>query len=222
MTTRTSYTEEPPKLADLIDQLGGVPLDRIWAPPAPGTATEEDLLKAHRHPRGKLVELVDGVLVEKAVGTREGFLGGLIVIRVGLYLRQHKIGRVLPGDALLRLMPGLVRGPDVSFISKKQLPGGKFPRTAFASLYPDLAVEVLSKGNTAGEIQRRLRDFFLSGTRLAWVIDPKKETAKVYHAPDEVRLVGKADTLDGEDVLPGFTLSLEELFAEADEDFPPD
>lgn len=222
MTSRTAYTEVPPKLADLIDQLGGVPLDRIWAPPAPGSATEEDLLEAHRHPRGKLVELVDGVLVEKAMGTREGLLAGLILHYLWTYLKKHKIGRALPGDAFLRLMPGLVRGPDVAFISKKQLPGGKFPRKRIADLYPDLAVEVLSEGNTRGEMQRKLRDYFLHGTRLAWLIDPKKETAKVYHAPDVVSHVGKSGSLDGEDVLPGFCLKLQELFSEADEDFPPD
>src|SRR5262249_34502149 len=147
---------------------------------------------------------------------------GLILHHIWTYLKQHKIGRALPGDAFLRLMPGLVRGPDVAFISKKQLPGGKFPRKRIADLYPDLAVEVLSEGNTREEMQRKLRDFFLHGTRLAWVIDPKKETRKVYRAPDEVRHVGKTGTLDGEDVLPGFKLSLQELFAESDEEFPPD
>ena len=222
MATREILRDAPPKLADLIDQLGGVPLDRIWMKPPPGTATEEDLHAAHRHPLGKLVELVDGVLVEKPMGTREALLGGIILHFIWVYLRKHKIGRALPGDAFLRLMPGLIRGPDVSFISKQQLPGGKFPRTRIASLYPDLAVEVLSEGNTRGEIQRKLKDYFLHGTRLAWIIDPKKETAKVYHAPDVVSNVGKSGTLDGEDVLPGFTLKLQDLFEESDEDFPPD
>jgi Uma2 family endonuclease len=222
MATREIEIDAPPKLADLIDQLGGVPLDRIWMKPPPGSATEEDLQKAHQHPRGKLVELVDGVLVEKAMGTREGLLAGLILHYIWTYLDEHKIGRALPGDSFLRLMPGLVRGPDVAFISKSQIPGGKFPRKRIADLYPDLAIEVLSEGNTRGEMQRKLRDYFLHGTKLAWLIDPKKETAKVYHAPDVVSNVGKAGTLDGEDVLPGFTLKLQDLFAQSDEEFPPD
>src|SRR5262245_16546763 len=99
MTTREIDRDAPPKLADLIDPLGGVPLDRIWMKPPPGSATEEDLHAAHRHPRGKLVELVDGVLVEKAMGTREGLLAGLILHHIWTYLKQHKIGRALPGDA---------------------------------------------------------------------------------------------------------------------------
>lgn len=222
MATRVTEYEGPPSLAEVVKKLGGVSLKRIWSHPAPGTATEKDLLAAQRHPRGKLLELVDGVLVEKAVGTRAGYLAGLVFLKIGVFLQQHKIGRVLPGDSSLRLIPGLVRVPDVSFISKVQIPGGKFPRDAIASLYPDLAVEVLSRSNTRGEMQRKLKDLFLSGTRLVWVIDPKPETAKVYRAPDVAQDVGKTGTLDGEDILPGFSIKLDELFAEADEAFPPD
>jgi Uma2 family endonuclease len=222
MATDSREADAPAKLADLIAQLGGVSPKRIWLEPLPGTATEKDYLAAQKYPRGKLLELVDGVLVEKAVGTRESLLGGLILHWVWEYLFRHKIGKALPGDAALRLMPGLVRVPDVSFIAKAQLPGGKFPKTLLASLYPDLAIEVLSKGNTRGEIARKLRDYFLAGTRLAWVIDPKRETAKVYHAPDDFLEVAKGGVLDGEAVLPGFQLNLHDLFAEADEELPPD
>jgi Uma2 family endonuclease len=222
MATDPREADAPAVLADLISQLGGVSPKRIWMEPPPGSATEKDYLAAQKYPRGKLLELVDGVLVEKAVGTREGLIGGLILVEVWGFLRKHKLGKALPGDSALRLMPGLVRVPDVSFIAKGQLPGGKFPMTPLASLYPDLAIEVLSKGNTRGEIARKLRDYFLAGTKLAWVIDPKRESAKVYHAPDKVREVAPGGILDGEAVLPGFQLNLHDLFAEADEELPPD
>jgi Uma2 family endonuclease len=76
-----------------------------------------------------------------------------------------------------------------------------------------LAVEVLSRGNTKKEIDRKLRDFFKAGVRLAWVIQPKTQTAEVYTSPTKPRHVGKDQSLDGGDVLPGFTLSLKDLFA---------
>jgi len=84
-----------------------------------------------------------------------------------------------------------------------------------AVLVPDLAVEVISKRNTPGEMRRKLRDYFLSGVRLVWLIYPKTQTAEVYRAPDRKKRVGKTGSLDGEDVLPGFRLPLSELFARA-------
>jgi Uma2 family endonuclease len=219
MTTETE-TEAPETVADLVENLGGIPLERIRMRPPPGTATEQDLIALRSKARGKLVELVDGVLVEKAVGTREALLGGIVVHLLWDFLEEQKLGKALPGDGLLRLMPGLIRIPDVAFISWKRMPGGKFPRTLVAEVVPDLAVEILSEGNTRAEIARKLREYFLSGTSLVWVIDPKKETAQVYRSPDDSRRVGKAGVLDGEDLLPGFCLSLRDLFARADEEQP--
>jgi Uma2 family endonuclease len=220
MATRTPQHEPVETLEELMEQLGNIPLSRVRMQPPPGTATEEHLAAAGKHAGRKLVELVEGVLVEKAVGTREALLGGIVVHLMWNYLEVHKLGKALPGDAWLRLMPGLVRVPDVAFVSWARMPGGRFPRQRVAALVPDLAVEILSEGNTRQEINRKLRDYFLASTTIAWVIDPRKETARVYHAPDESRRVGKTGSLDGEDVLPGFKLSLGDLFARADEEEP--
>jgi Uma2 family endonuclease len=206
-------------MADLLERLGDVHPSRVRMQPPPGTATEEHLVALERAGR-KLVELVEGALVEKAVGTREALLGGILVHLLWNYLEAHKLGKALPGDAWLRLMPGLVRVPDVAFVSWERMPGGKFPRERVAELVPDLAVEILSEGNTRAEIKRKLRDYFLAGTKLAWVIDPRKETARAYRSPDESRLIGKMGTLDGEEVLPGLKVSLRDLFARADEEGP--
>jgi Uma2 family endonuclease len=200
--------------AELLDRLGNVPLERILMHPAPGTATEEDALLLLEALDKRLVELIDGVLVEKPTGTREGFLGGLILQRILNYLDQNPIAEAAPGDSALRLQPGLVRIPDVSVIGSKRIPDG-FPPEALASLVPDLAIEVISQSNTRGEIKRKLKDYFLSGTQLAWVIYPKTQTAEVYTAPDRKKRIARGGTLDGSSVLPGFTLSLSELFARA-------
>ena len=84
-------------------------------------------------------------------------------------------------------------------------------------LAPDLAVEVLSKSNSRGEMQRKLRDYFAAGTKLVWYVDPKKRTVRVYTDPDNAATLTEDRTLDGGDVLPGFTLRLRELFAELDD-----
>src|SRR5262249_32272877 len=133
------------------------------------------------------------------------------------------IGKAFGADGFMRLMPGLVRIPDISFISWERLRGTNLRAKGIADLVPDLAVEVLSETSTKGEMQHKLRDYFLSGVRLVWFVHPKPETAEISTAPDRKKRVGKRGVLKGEDVLPGFTLSLPELFAEAysEEEQPP-
>src|SRR5262249_36034822 len=138
---------------------GMIPAERILLEPPPGTATEEDVLLINER-KDRLCELVDGVLVEKAMGTKEGLLGVWLAHLLWDYLEKHPIGIVLGGDGMLRLFPGLVRVPDVSFISRRRLSRGKLPDEAIASLGPDLAVEVISEGNTKREIDRKLREYF--------------------------------------------------------------
>jgi len=202
-------------LAELLHRLGDVPLERIRLPPAPGTARERHVLDALEAIDKRLYELVDGVLVEKAMGTKEALLAGIILHWMWNFLDKEPLGKAFGADGAMRLMPGLVRIPDVSFVSDERLHGKALRRGRIAGLVPDLAVEVLSESNTKGEMRRKLRDYFISGVRLVWFVDPKTETAEVYTAPDQKKRVGKRGVLDGEDILPGFTLSLPELFAKA-------
>ena len=119
---------------------------------------------------------------------------------------------------MLRLFPGRVRIPDVTFIPWTQIPGRHWPKTPIPEIPPDLAVEVLSPSNTSGEIRLKLRESFQSGTRLVWVVDPKKQTARIYTAPESSQAVGKSGNLDGGVVLPGFQMSLPKLFGTLDDD----
>ena len=204
----------PQTLAELLRNLGGVRPSRIRMNPPPGRATEKDVIRIEAE-ENRLFELVDGVLVEKAMGTREA----LLAVRISQWIlndldqRTTDLGVVLGADGFLRLRPRLVRIPDVSFISWDQIPSGEFPTEPIASLYPDLAVEVLSESNTPREIARKLEEYFTAGCRLAWIIDPETRTADVYTAPDQCTHLRPSHSLDGGDVLPGFKLPLKELFA---------
>src|SRR5262249_44762398 len=84
---------------------------------------------------------------------------------------------------------------------------------------PNLAVEVLSEGNTPAEIERKLKEYFLAGVELAWIVDPFKRTVAVHTAPDRLRTLSEKGTLDGGSVLPGFTLAVRELFARLPKEF---
>jgi Uma2 family endonuclease len=207
-------TIAPPKirtLADLHKRLGGIPLDRIRFDPPPGTATEEDVLELDRR-EGRGCELIDGTLVEKALGAPESYVTWLLGGLLKQYLDRNKRGIGLNPDALLRISPGLIRMPDLSFISWDKFPKRKVPLKPIWDLYPDLAIEIISESNTAAEIKRELDEYFKSGVRLAWVIDPRKRTARVYTSARRSRLVREHQSLDGGDVLPGFTVKLADLF----------
>lgn len=167
--------------ADLLHRLGNVPAERIRLSPAPGTATEQDVLAIEAR-ANRLCELVDGVLVEKTVGYYEARLALLIGYFLEDSLEKHNLGVAFGADATLRLMPGLVRIPDVCFVSWGRLPIRELPAEPIPDLIPDLAVDVLSPANTKREMQRKLREYFKVGVGLVWFVDPPTRTAQVYTA----------------------------------------
>jgi len=202
-------------VADLLDQLGGIPAQRVRWKPYPGTATEQDVIAAEGELRKRLCELVDGTLVEKPVGQFESRLALLIGHFIETHLEQHDLGICYGADAMLRIVPGRVRLPDVSFVSWQKLPNHKLPTEPIANLVPDLAVEVLSKGNTRREMKNKREEYFRGGASLVWEINPKKQSARVYTSVSQFQEIGPDGALDGGDVLPGFELPLKRLFARA-------
>ncbi len=202
-------------LADLLERLGGIPPDRVRFHPPPGTATEQDVIEIERR-ENRLCELVDGVLVEKPMGYRESLLAGALLAFLREFVVPRNLGLVTGADGLMRLFSGLVRIPDVAFASWDRLPKRQVPTDPIPDLAPDLAVEVLSKANTPEEMRRKRGEYFASGVRLVWLIDPDARTVTVFTAPEQSKEVNEDQILDGGDVLPGFTLALRELFAELD------
>jgi Uma2 family endonuclease len=201
-------------VADLLDRLGGIPPERVRFRPVPGTATEADVLI---YPEGekRLFELVDGVLVEKPMGYYESLLAAWLIRLLGRFLDQHDLGIVLGADATLRLAPGLVRVPDVCFVSWDRFPNRELPPEPIPELAPDLAVEILSQSNTEAEMERKLREYFAAGVSLVWYVDPDSRTARIYTSPQNVRLLNEEETLDGGPVLPGFRLTIRDWFDRA-------
>ena len=207
-------TLPPITIADLLENLGGIPARRVLLEPTPGTATEKDLIAITAR-TDRPYELVDGTLVEKAVGYDEAILGFELALVLGLYVKTHDLGKAVGDNTMMRLFPGLVRMPDAAFISWERYPQKKRRRAEIPTVAPDLVVEVLSKGNTAKEMRCKLEEYFRAGVRLVWYVDPAKRTVRVYTAVDRSTVLREDDTLDGGDVLPGFTLSIRDWFAEA-------
>lgn len=211
----TSVARSEWTLADLVEHLGGVPLDRIRAYPPPGTATEQDVLQSKSR-YNCICELIDGVLVEKGADFLGSMLSAILIGHLGTYLETHDSGVMLGGSGPLKILPTQVRVPDVCVVRWKRFPCGKVPEKPIPALAPDLAVEFLSRSNTQREMRRKLRDYFQSGVRLVWYIDPETRTAEIFTAPEERTVIDETGVLDGGDVLPGFQVTLGELFARAD------
>jgi Uma2 family endonuclease len=162
-------------------------------------------------------ELVEGQLV---MSPKNNFqhedICAELLMAMRSYARAKGLGAVLGSNAGCWMRDRNCRAPDVSFISKARLKALGFTRSTkrFLPAAPDLAVEILSPSNTRAEIDARLKDFFASGTQLAWIIDPESERAEIYHSPSDRKFVGKAGFLEGEQLLSGFRLPLAELFQE--------
>jgi Uma2 family endonuclease len=211
----TATTTRWETLEDLVEQLGDIPLRRIRMNPPPGHATEADVLEIARRQK-RYCELVDGVLVEKAMGYTES----LLAMAIGDFLREfvlpRNLGLVSGADAMLRLFPGLIRGPDVAYASWDRFPDRRIPTAPIPTLAPDLVVEVLSGSNTVKEMKRKRSEYFGQVVRVVWEVDAETRTVTVYNSDGTEIELSESDRLDGVDVLPGFSLELRVLFAELD------
>jgi len=204
----------PPQrtFADLLRQLGDISPDRVLMQPTPGTATVRDLASLLQR-TDRLYELVDGVIVEKVMALHESILAAFLIGVLSPFVRQHQLGLVAGSDGPWQLFTGLVRMPDVAFISWDRLPNRRLPDREIPGLVPDLAIEVLSKSNRRREMLRKLKEYFLAGVVLVWFVNPRKKNVQVYTAPDQMTELTEEDALDGGSVLPGFRLSIREIFA---------
>ena len=175
--------------------------------------TAEDL--PYVMPDEMICELVRGELIcESLPGQLHGLVAANVLGHLFRFVREHRLGRIYAAETgfVLARGPDTVRGPDVAFVATDRT-GGPHPGPYFEGA-PDLAVEVLSPGNTKREIADKTRDYFAGGARAVWVIDPISETATVHLPGKAPQTLERGDALDGGSVLPGFRLPLAELFDE--------
>ncbi len=202
-------------VADLLRRLGDIPPERVRLSPVPGQATEADVLAVGAR-EGRLCELVEGTLVEKAVGYEESILGIVLSGILQAFVAPRNLGLVSGADGSVRLVAGLVRIPDIAFASWDRLPGRRRPTSPIPDIVPELVVEILSASNTRAEMARKRDEYFRTGVLLVWEVDPQARTVTVYTGPDQSTILCSTEVLDGGTVLPGFTLPLTDLFGELD------
>ena len=200
---------------DRLTDLGNVPAARVRSEPAPGAATVEDVVRLRNEER-RLYEWVDGTLVEKAMGWQESLLTGILLQWLNNYLDQHRIGVATGPDGLMRLFGDTVRGPDVAFVAWSRMPGGRIPEEPVPDLVPNFVIEVISVGNTYGEMSRKRREYFHAGVELLWMVDHRSRTVTVFRTTQDATVVSEGQNLDAGNVLPGWQINIGDLFNRLD------
>jgi Uma2 family endonuclease len=173
----------------------------------PVLMTADELL--HANVPDKRTELVRGVLVvREPAGYNHGRVAVNLTVRLGAHVDLTGAGQLVAAETGFTLSrdPDTVRAPDVGFIASDRVPA---PGTnGFPELAPDLVVEVLSPDDRPGGTLAKVGDWLDAGTRLVWVIDPDRRSARVYRADGSETALSENDALNGEDVLPGFVCRL--------------
>lgn len=155
-------------------------------------------------------ELVRGRIVEFPLNDyRHGIVAAWIGSLIAGHVDDHDLGSVATlAGYILTTDPDTVRGPDISFISHER----RQPLSGYYLLAaPDLAVEVISRDDTASAIHDMVRDFLEAGTKAVWVLYPSSQTIAV-HMGEGSRTLAGDDVLDGGDALPGFRVKVSEVF----------
>jgi Uma2 family endonuclease len=164
---------------------------------------------------GYIHEVVDGELVMSPKNNPyHGDICADLSMALRAFAKGRQLGAVFDSNTGFWMHNRNCRAPDVSFVSRERLQALGITRHTreFFPGAPDLAVEVLSPNNTRKETDERLKDFFASGTQIAWIINPDTECVEVCHAPDQRKLLGSGADLDGEHLLPGFRYPIADLF----------
>ncbi len=178
--------------------------EKVW--------TDAEFMALNRD--GHRYEIVNGELIDMGnSGAKHGYVCSVLMILLGGYVHIQKLGAMFDSSTAFKLKSGNKRSPDVSFMAKERLQGLDELPDGFLEGAPDLAVEILSPSNTVEEIHNKLVEYFDNGSRLVWVINPKEKYVLVYRSSEEPdRLLKSIDSLDGEEIVPGFSLAIAELF----------
>jgi len=164
-------------------------------------------------------ELVDGQLVERNMGLESSGIAARIIVLIGIFVQRGKLGNIFDSEATYQCFadaPKKIRRPDVSFVRAGRFEGGRLP-AGHCRIAPDLAIEVVSPGDLAYEIEEKVAEYLRAGVQLVWVVYPSTRNVKICRPRTSplgpISQLSDSDSISGEDVLPGFTCPVSDIFA---------
>lgn len=176
----------------------------------PVRLTPEDVERTSERD-GKLYELIDGELKEKAVGARALFIATRLAAALNAAFYPHT------GMAACELMIYCFNGrshgrkPNVVYVRLSRLPNGQIP-DGDLFIAPDLVVEVLSPGNSGSEVDEKLDEYLTAGISLVWIVNPDRRTIRAFRQDGTHRLFHANEVIENESALPGFRLTVGDIF----------
>lgn len=175
--------------------------------------TADELIKL---PRGKArYELIKGELrTMPPAGSEHGSVAVNVTLPLGNFVKANQLGVVFAAETGYKIAtdPDTVRAPDVSFIRRERIPEGGLPKNFWQGA-PDLAVEVISPGDTVYEVDEQVAEWLAAGAAQVWIVNSKRRTVTIHHATGETFVLTVRDEIDGGALLPGFRLRVAEIFS---------
>jgi len=165
-------------------------------------------------PDGDSYELVDGRLSEKRVGAESEYIGATLLTLLNNVVRPQRLGYVFGSQTSIRCFPHrprLVRKPDVCFVARGRFSEEVIPKGDIL-LAPELTVEVISPNDTYEEVEVKVNEYIGAGVRLIWVISPESKTIVIRRPDKTAAWLSSTDTLSGENVVPGFSCPVNDIF----------
>jgi len=160
-------------------------------------------------------ELIEGELRRMSpAGHDHGRIGMELAVPLGHYIKSKRLGKVYLAETgfKLRSNPDTVRAPDIAFVRQERIEQAGSV-TGYWNGAPDLAVEVTSPSDTVSEVEEKVTEWLDAGASMVWVISPKLKTVTVYRSLTDITILTEKDTLNGGEVVPGFQIPVNEIFA---------
>ncbi len=164
-------------------------------------------LKLERTATGKLI-------IMSPTGGETGRKNANLILQLGVWNQQTQLGEVFDSSTGFSLPNGADRSPDVAWLKKSRWESlSQQQRETFIPLCPDFIIELLSATDNLKATQSKLQEYIDNGCQLGWLINQKQKTVEIYRPNQEVEILNQPSSLSGEDVLPGFSLDLNQIWS---------